>query len=211
MVVMSTQLVQDIEKVYLHIKIFFIPVCDRLATVSKVKPSSTFPTLVCRWQYLCQSPTKCFHMLTHHIPVPTVVVCIQICLLYSQYRLYSSQNIRAFYVIYFCSGNSRGVYILSSGAWWVKNMAPARSAAGLGHSRRPFWPYENETVFYSGNFWFIQITRESIFFEFIKVFHDCWDFDNLVSLYIAKIWSTIILIISLISFSTTGHHIPEKL
>ena len=46
--------------------------------------------------------------LTHHTPVPTVVV-IQICLLYSQCRLYSSQNIRGFYVIYFCSGDSRRV------------------------------------------------------------------------------------------------------
>ena len=46
--------------------------------------------------------------LTHHTPVPTVVV-IKICLLYSQRRLYSSQNIRGFYVIYFCSGNNRGV------------------------------------------------------------------------------------------------------
>ena len=46
--------------------------------------------------------------LTHYTPVPTVVV-IQICLLYSQHRLYSSQNIKGFYVIYFCFGNSRGV------------------------------------------------------------------------------------------------------
>ena len=34
-------------------------------------------------------------LLTHHTPVPTVVI-IQICLLYSQCRLYSSQNTRGF-------------------------------------------------------------------------------------------------------------------
>ena len=46
-------------------------------------------------------------LLTHHTPVPTVVV-IQICPLFPVPTI-SSQNIRAFYVIYFCSGNSRGV------------------------------------------------------------------------------------------------------
>ena len=46
--------------------------------------------------------------LTHHTPVLTVVIT-QICILYSQHQLYSSQNIRGFYVIYFCSGNSGGV------------------------------------------------------------------------------------------------------
>ena len=46
--------------------------------------------------------------LSHHTPVPTVAIT-QTCLLYSQCRLYSPQNIRAFYVIYFCSGNSRGI------------------------------------------------------------------------------------------------------
>ena len=52
--------------------------------------------------------TQSLHAKWRHTPVPTVVV-IQICFLYSQCRLYSSQNIRASYVIYFCSGNSRGV------------------------------------------------------------------------------------------------------
>ena len=46
--------------------------------------------------------------LTHHTPVTTVVV-FQMCPLYSQHRLYSSPNIKGFYVIYFCFGNSRGV------------------------------------------------------------------------------------------------------
>ena len=52
--------------------------------------------------------TEGLMVLTHHTPVPTVVV-IQIRLLYSQCRLYSSQSVRAFYVIYVCSGNSRGI------------------------------------------------------------------------------------------------------
>ena len=48
-------------------------------------------------------------------PVPTVVV-IEICLLYSQRRLYSSQNIWAFYVMYFALGMAEVFYVLSSGA-----------------------------------------------------------------------------------------------
>ena len=57
--------------------------------------------------FICKPPNT-RNVSTHHTPVPTVVV-IQICLLHSQCRLYSSQNIRVFYVIYFCSGNSRGI------------------------------------------------------------------------------------------------------
>ena len=56
--------------------------------------------------------------LTHHTPVPTVVV-IQICLLYCQCRLHLSQNIRGFFVIYFALGIAEEFYILSSGTWWV--------------------------------------------------------------------------------------------
>ena len=47
-------------------------------------------------------------VLTHHTPVPTEVI-IQICLIYSQCRQYLSQNLRAFSVIYFYYGNSRGI------------------------------------------------------------------------------------------------------